>query len=103
LRINQGAPDDGGNVVDQRVMHAAVWDVNHAVGISLEQSELGRAQPASNGEPCAVPKAGCCPGNYRDLWQAVVARELIERSAGGGRNTALTEAWAARTWRPMRA
>jgi hypothetical protein len=61
-------------MIDQRVLNAAVWDVNHTVRISLKQSEFGRTQATSDGEPRAVSKPVCWPGDYRYLWQTVIAR-----------------------------
>jgi hypothetical protein len=89
-------------MIDERVMHDAVRNVNHAVGIQLEQPELGRTQPASNGEPCAVPEACGRTCNYRHLRQAMVTCEPIQGCMSRWSNIALTEAWAAWTRRPMR-
>ena len=83
--IGQGAPHDGGDAVDQGMLNAAVRDVNHAMGAEFEQPDLGRAQPPADGETRAKPKTGGLPGNHRNLRQAVNARQLIERAAGGER------------------
>ncbi len=89
--IDQRPAHDGRHAVDQGMLNAAVGDVDHAVGVELEQPHFGRAQAAADGETRAVAKPGGFPGNHRDLRQAVGARQLIERAARGRSDAAFTE------------
>jgi len=70
--------------------------VDHAVGTELEQSQLGRAQPAPDGQPRTEAEPGGLPGNDLNLGQIVGARQLIQRAARGRSDAALTEPRAAR-------
>ena len=101
--IDQSAPYDGSDAINQRVMNTAVRDVNHAVGAELKQPRLGRAQPAADGEPGTEAKPGRLPGNHLHLGQTVGARKALERAARGRGNAVLTEARAARARWPVRA
>jgi hypothetical protein len=101
--INKSAPDDGSNAVDQGMLNAAMGDVNYAVGTELKQPQLGRAQPAPDGQSRAESKPGRLPGNHRNLGQTVGARQLIERTARGRGDTALTEPRAPRARWAVRA
>src|ERR1700736_3815131 len=94
--IDQSAPYDGSDAINQRVMNTAVRDVNHAVRAQLKQSQLGRTQPAPDGEPRAESESGSLPRYHRDLRQPVDAREFIERAACGRSNAELSEPRAAR-------
>ena len=89
--IDQRPADDGRRAVDQGMLNAAVGDVDHAVGIELEQPHFGRAQAAADGETRAVAKPGGCPGNHRYFRQAMGARQRIERAACGRSDAVLTE------------
>jgi hypothetical protein len=73
------------------------------MGTELKESDLGRTQPAADGEPRAKPKPGSLPGNHRNLGQTLGARQLIKSAACGRGDAALTEAWAAGARRAVRA
>jgi hypothetical protein len=83
------------------MLNTAIWDVDHAVGALLEQSELRRPQPASDCEPRSVSKPGSRPGNTQDLGQAVGVREILEYVARSRGDAALPEARAPWAWRPV--
>jgi len=101
--IYQGASHDSGDMVYQRVMHAAVRNMDHAMPALLKQPDLGRAQAAADGETRTVAKSGAIPGNDREVRQAVNTRQLLQRAARRERDARLTEPRAAGAWRPMRA
>ncbi|MGO8858457.1 MAG: hypothetical protein ACLQO1_22555 [Steroidobacteraceae bacterium] len=85
------------------MLNTAVGDVNHAVGTELKQPQLGRAQPAPDGQPRTEAKPGSATGNHRNLGQTVGARQLIERAARGRGDAALTEPRAGRARWAVRA
>jgi len=82
-------------------MNAAVWYVNHSMGAGFKQPELGCSRATADGESGAVPKSGGWPRNDPYPRQAVRARQLIQRTARGGRDARLAEPWAAGAWRPV--
>jgi hypothetical protein len=84
------------------MVNDAVRNVHHAMRIHLEQSQFWRTQPSPYGEPRAMPEASGRTCNYRNLRQAMVACELIQRCMSRWSNIALTEAWAAWARRPVR-
>ena len=77
FRIDQRATHNICDMVDERVVNAAVRYVRYPVSTQLEQPKFGRANPAADGEARAVAKP-CCPrGNDRRIRQAVNARQLL--------------------------
>jgi hypothetical protein len=100
--IDQSAPHDASNAVDQRVLDTAVRDVDHSVSTELKQPQFWRAQTAPDGEPRAKSKPRSLPGNHRHFGQTLGARELVEPAARGGVDAGLTEPRATRTGRAVR-
>src|SRR5450631_1323472 len=96
LRIDKRSAHHGGDAIDQRVLNAAVWDMNHAVGAKFKQSQFGRTQTAPDGQPGAQPIPGSLSGNHWDVGQSVRTRQPTERVARRRGDTALAESRATR-------
>jgi hypothetical protein len=100
--IHESAPHDGGDLVDEGMLNAAVRNVHDAMSIEFEQSQFGRPQPAADGEARAQPKSGSAAGYHRNVGQPMSAGQRIERAPRHGGDAGFTETRAARTRRPMR-
>ena len=103
VRVDESAAHDIRYMVDERVMNAAVWNMDHAMRAHLKQPELGRAQATADRESSAVAESSGCPGNDLHPRQAVSARQIIQCAVDGGRNARLAEPRTAGAWGPMRA
>jgi hypothetical protein len=92
----------GGDLVHQRVMHAAARDVDDVVGARREDPDLGRARAAAHHQARAVAMAERGAFDHGGRRQARVARDRVERVARGRRDPGLSVARAAGTRRAVR-
>jgi hypothetical protein len=101
LRIDQRAPHDAGNPIDEGMLNGAVGDVHHVMRIELEQPDLRCAQPSANSQSRTMSKAGGAPGNDVNVWQTMTARQFGECGMRGRRDSSLAKPWASGARRPV--
>ncbi len=77
IGIDQRAPHDPSDTIDQRMVDATVRDMHYPVGAKLEHPELGRAPPAPYGEPGAHSERAGCPGDDTKVGQAMGTRQSL--------------------------
>ena len=99
--LHHGPPHHRRGVIDQRVLHAAIRNVHHAMGAKFEQSDLRRTDAAADREPRPQAKPGAFSGPLRHRRQRMRARQRVERSARRARDSGLAEARTAATGRAM--